>query len=127
MMEPSPIRVLSVDDHPLLREGISAMITSQPDMVLVAAASTGRDGIAQFREHRPDVTLMDLRLPDMNGIEATRRIKAAHPAVLVVLISTGDPGQLPTAVHECDAAAVARKQDLNPRFLRELWQALQSS
>ena len=63
------IRVFSVDDHPLLREGIAAIINNEPDMVMVAQAATGRDAIHQFREHRPDVTLMDLRLPDIGGID----------------------------------------------------------
>jgi DNA-binding NarL/FixJ family response regulator len=88
MTEPSPIRVLTVDDHPLLREGIAAMIKSQPDMLLVAEASSGRDGIAQFRQHRPDVTLMDLRLPDMNGIEALTAIRTESPEARVIILTT---------------------------------------
>ena len=64
------IRVLAVDDHPLLRDGIAALIGSEEDMELVAEASNGREGIELFRKHRPDITLMDLQMPEMNGIDA---------------------------------------------------------
>ena len=66
----SSIRILVVDDHPLVREGIASLVAVQPDMTLVAEASNGRDAIQQFRAHQPDVTLMDLRMPEMNGIDA---------------------------------------------------------
>ena len=82
------IRVLSVDDHPLLREGIAAIINSQEDMIMVAQASTGRQGIQLFREHRPDVTLMDLRLPDLSGIDALSAIRAECPDARIVMLTT---------------------------------------
>lgn len=86
MPEENRIRVLSVDDHPLMRDGIAASINAQADMVMVAEAASGRDALPLFREHRPDVTLMDLRLPDMSGIEATIAIRAEfHDARIIVL------------------------------------------
>jgi DNA-binding NarL/FixJ family response regulator len=88
MSQGNRIRVLSVDDHPLLREGIAAMINGQPDMTLVAGAASGRDALVLFREHRPDVTLMDLRLPDMSGIDALIAIRAEFDDARIVLLTT---------------------------------------
>jgi DNA-binding NarL/FixJ family response regulator len=82
------IRILTVDDHPLLREGIAAVIEGQPDMILVAEATNGREAIESFRNHRPDVVLMDLRMPDMNGIEAIRAIRTEFPAARIVVLTT---------------------------------------
>lgn len=82
------IRVMSVDDHPLLREGLAALVNNQPGMVLVAQAANAQEGIAQFRKHRPDVTLMDLRLPDKGGIEALIAIRAEFPEAKIVMLTT---------------------------------------
>jgi len=88
MSERARIRVFSVDDHPLLREGISAIINNQPDMVMVALASSGQDAVEQFRKHKPDVTLMDLRLPDKNGIETMIAIRSEFPDARVIMLTT---------------------------------------
>ena len=86
--QPATIHVLSVDDHPLMREGIAAIINGEPDMQMVAQASNGRDAIQQFRRHRPDVTLMDLRLPDMSGIETMIAIRDEFPDARIVVLTT---------------------------------------
>jgi len=82
------IRVLTVDDHPLLREGIAAVIEGQPDMVLAGEATNGREAIECYRRLRPDVTLMDLRMPDMNGIEAISAIRAEFPNARIIVLTT---------------------------------------
>jgi DNA-binding NarL/FixJ family response regulator len=88
VMDQDRIRVLSVDDHALLREGIAAIINHQSDMVLVSQASGGREAIQQYREHRPDVTLMDLRMPDLSGIDALRAIRAEFPDARIIILTT---------------------------------------
>jgi DNA-binding NarL/FixJ family response regulator len=85
---PSVIRILAVDDHPMLLEGIRALVGSQPDMTLVAEASTGREALEQFRKHRPDVTLMDLQMPDMDGIEAMVAIRSEFPEARIIVLTT---------------------------------------
>jgi DNA-binding NarL/FixJ family response regulator len=82
------IRVLSVDDHPLLREGIAAMVNAESDMKLVAEATNGQEAIEKFRLHRPDVTLMDLQMPALNGIEAIIGIRSEFPNARVIVLTT---------------------------------------
>jgi len=82
------IRVFSVDDHALFREGIAMLINCQPGMLMVAQASSGREAIERFREHKPDVTLMDLRLPDMSGIDAMIAIRKEFPEARVIILTT---------------------------------------
>jgi len=86
--DPGLIRILSVDDHALLREGIAALIASQPDMRLVAEASNGREAVEQFRKHHPDVTLMDLQMPELGGIDAMGAIRGEFPNARIIVLTT---------------------------------------
>lgn len=85
---PGQIRVLTVDDHALIREGIAALIANQKDMRLIGEASNGREAIEQFRSHRPDVTLMDLQMPEMNGIDALIAIRSEFPDARIIVLTT---------------------------------------
>jgi DNA-binding NarL/FixJ family response regulator len=85
---PTVIRVLTVDDHALIREGVAALIANQKDMSLVGEASNGREAIEQFRSHRPDVTLMDLQMPEMNGIDALIAIRSEFPEARIIVLTT---------------------------------------
>ena len=86
--DPRQIRILVVDDHPLLRQGIAGLVGDQPDMSLVAEASNGREAILQFRAHRPDITLMDLQMPEMNGLDAIAAIRGEFPEARIVVLTT---------------------------------------
>ena len=86
--ETTTIRVLAADDHALVRYGIASLVNAQPDMELVAQAATGRDALEQFRKHRPDVTLMDLQMPDMSGIDAIIGIRGEVPDARIIVLTT---------------------------------------
>ncbi len=85
---PLVIRILAVDDHPLLRQGIAALVADQSDMSVVAEASNGREAIQQFRAHRPDITLMDLQMPEMNGVDALIAIRGEVPEARIIVLTT---------------------------------------
>jgi DNA-binding NarL/FixJ family response regulator len=86
--ESAPIRILSVDDHPLIRQGIVGLVAVQPDMKLIAEAGTGREAIEQFRLHRPDITLMDLQMPQMSGLDAIIAIRGEFPDARIIVLTT---------------------------------------
>jgi DNA-binding NarL/FixJ family response regulator len=116
----SPIRVLAVDDHPLVREGIAGLIGVQPDMTLVGEAANGRDAIQQFRTHRPDVTLMDLQMPEMNGLDALIAIRAEFPDAKVIVLTTYEGDMQILRAVKAGAQGYLLKNTLHSELLRTI-------
>jgi DNA-binding NarL/FixJ family response regulator len=114
MTDPKSIRILSVEDHPVFREGLNAIIGSQPDLMLVAQASNAVEAIAEFRRHGPDITLMDLRLPGTNGTDALIAIRGEFPQARVIMLTTSDcDGEIQRALRAGAAAYVLKSMPKN--------------
>jgi DNA-binding NarL/FixJ family response regulator len=111
------IRVLAVDDHPLFRQGIAALIEEVPDMVLAAEATNGRQAIELFRQHRPDVTLMDLQMPDMTGLEAITAIRAEFPDARIIVLTTFAGDVQATRALQAGACGYLLKSTLSSELL----------
>lgn len=109
MVDPKPISILSVEDHPVFREGLSAIIGSQPDMLLVAQASNAVEAIAEFRRHRPEITLMDLRLSGADGTDALIAIRGEFPEARIIMLTTSDSdGEIQRALRAGAAAYILK-------------------
>jgi DNA-binding NarL/FixJ family response regulator len=118
----SPVAVLAVDDRPTFREAVRRLVAATPGMDIVGEAGSGEEAVELVEQLKPDLVLMDVRMPGIGGVSAARTIKNAHPSVVVALISTNRPEELAAVAEECSADALIWKRDLQPQLLTELWQ-----
>jgi DNA-binding NarL/FixJ family response regulator len=124
---PNPISVLTADDQPLFRAAARDVIVATPGFELVGEAASGFEAIELFAALEPDLVLMDVRMPGLDGIETTRRLRALRPDAAVVLISLDDFSDMASVTERCGAAAFVRKQDLCPRVIAGVWDQVRSS
>jgi DNA-binding NarL/FixJ family response regulator len=117
------VRVLTVDDQPVFRRVAGALVDATPGFERAGEVASGQQAIAMAADDPPDLVLLDVRMPGMDGIETARRLTASHPDCVVVLISLDDRPELPSVAASSGASAYIRKQDLSSRTLRKVWSA----
>lgn len=116
------VGVLAVDDHAIFLDVAREVVTSTPGFCWVGGAGSGEEGVRAVKELSPDLVLLDMRMPGMDGLEAAHRITSGHPDVVVVLVSIDEGSAIESAIESSGAAALVRKQELGPKLLRRLWQ-----
>jgi DNA-binding NarL/FixJ family response regulator len=115
------VRVLVVDDQASFRRATAATLAAMDDFVMAGECETGESALDVIRDGGADIVLMDIHMPGIGGIEATRRLRAAHPGLIVVLMSTYDLEDLPAAASDCGAVAYLHKEHLSPELLSRIW------
>jgi DNA-binding NarL/FixJ family response regulator len=121
VQEPDPVGVVTVDDQAVFRSVAREVIEATPGFAPVGEACSGEEALTVVDERAPRLVLVDVRMPDMDGVETAKRIKAAHPEMVVVLISIQEPEEIPAEAATSGAEALVRKQDFGPAVLRGLW------
>ena len=120
MSTSNPIRIMSVDDHPLIRQGIAGLVSLQPDLLLVAEASTGREAIQLFRAHRPDITLMDIQMPEMSGLDAMSAIRSEFADARIIVLTTYSGDVQALRAMQAGARAYLLKDTLHRELLETI-------